>query len=984
MANLSQTLLKIAADRRADPLAPVTVIVPSHVAGIQMRRRLGEMGPFAAVRFETLPRLAEMIAAGELARRGRSPLARPIGDYVAGQVALLSRKELEGVAELPGYARVLRQHFRRIRRAGIASAEAVSVGLSNGYMAELVRLYGEFRARTAHFYDEEDLMDAAADLLASNRPGLIDDLGALYAVPPYGLSAAADRLLKALRRASGKLTNVGESKASAAQTFVLAPDPASEVREALREVIAGLEGAGIQEVAVFHGADPSYRKLLRDAFAAAGVPAALMPGIPLAETPAGRAVLALASLPAEDYSRTAVMDFLSLAPLRARIPGAGKPVAAQPATWDRLSRAAGVTKRVERWRSGLESARADLQDDLDGRYSDADDYRRAAVELDMERIDDLGGVIEALVARLEPLRPQQPAARFIESFKAAVGDYLAPDAPDIDKITAEIDQLGTVDAVGGSFGLSSFTHALRANLEVGSVRERGLGEGILVADYRLAAGMEFKHVVLCGAFEGSFPSGPGGDTLVDDGEWTKLRERHPFIEDATLRIERAAQAARRALAAASGSIVWTAPLYEPGGTREYYPSPLMVEGAGRSDPSIVSASKLRGAPSGGAIRRSPSPLAASLSGRPVSRSDPALREAVSKRLAGVSVGPGHRLQAPLTLLRARRSRSFTEFDGNVAALAGDGRLWTSRSASPTSLETYGGCGFKYMCGYVLRLKVVEEPDDLDVMDPAERGSLVHAVLESFFGEMAAQGRPQPGEVWTPADRRRLREIADQQLSRARVRGKTGREIFADHDAQTILGDLDAFLESDNEFRLETGAVPSEFEVWLPPGGIAGVEMRGVVDRIDRSPDGRRAWVIDYKTGSAASYKTRDDDPLAGGTRLQLAAYVAAAGAAEDVRAVYWFISRKGAFERVPYSPTAQNHSRFADTVKAIVDGVRSGAFPAVPGEQDDFHNSWENCRYCDFSRICSRSREQDFERISADEELAPWGAVGTTARELRP
>ena len=166
------------------------------------------MGPFAAVRFETLARLAEMIAAGDLAAAGRSPLARPIGDYVAGRVALESRSELREVRELPGYARVLRQLFRRIRRAGITSAESVRLELSNGYMAELIRLFGDFRARTAAFYDEEDLLDAAAGVLASRRPGLIDELGALYVVPPGALSAGADRLLKALKRAATRFVEV--------------------------------------------------------------------------------------------------------------------------------------------------------------------------------------------------------------------------------------------------------------------------------------------------------------------------------------------------------------------------------------------------------------------------------------------------------------------------------------------------------------------------------------------------------------------------------------------------------------------------------------------------------------------------------------------------------------------------------------------------------------------------------------------------------
>ena len=87
MASLSETLRHIAATRADDPLAPVTGVVPSHIAGLQLRRRLVQIGPFAGVRFETLPRIAEILGAARLAASGRSPLARPIADHVVQGVA---------------------------------------------------------------------------------------------------------------------------------------------------------------------------------------------------------------------------------------------------------------------------------------------------------------------------------------------------------------------------------------------------------------------------------------------------------------------------------------------------------------------------------------------------------------------------------------------------------------------------------------------------------------------------------------------------------------------------------------------------------------------------------------------------------------------------------------------------------------------------------------------------------------------------------
>jgi hypothetical protein len=324
MPDLEHALDAIAAERKRDPLAPVTVVAPTHLAALQLRRRLAERGPFAGVRFEPLARLAELLGAAALAREGRRPLARPIGDYVATRVALESRGGLGRAAPLPGYARVLRQTFQRLRRGGFRDG-GVPVDLESGHLGEVVRLYGEFRQQIAGFYDAEDLLDAAALALDRGDQGFAADIGKVYLVPPGPATAAGDRFIKSLRRSRG-MTLMDVASSGARQSFVLAPDPASEAREVARQVLKALEeGCRLDEIAVFHGADAAYSKLLAEAFAAADLPAATMPGRPLVETPAGRSVLALAELPAGDYARALTLDFLGLGAPAARVAGRGQP-----------------------------------------------------------------------------------------------------------------------------------------------------------------------------------------------------------------------------------------------------------------------------------------------------------------------------------------------------------------------------------------------------------------------------------------------------------------------------------------------------------------------------------------------------------------------------------------------------------------------------------------------------------------------------------
>src|SRR6478609_7176718 len=141
MPSLSQILAKVAEDRARDPLAPVTFIVPSHIAGLQLRRRLAALGPFAAVRFETLPRIAELLGAARLASGGKAPLARPIGDYAAQEVARQARGDFVSVSGLPGFGRVLRTVFRRLKRGGITSIDQAQGVATDPNLAELFRLY---------------------------------------------------------------------------------------------------------------------------------------------------------------------------------------------------------------------------------------------------------------------------------------------------------------------------------------------------------------------------------------------------------------------------------------------------------------------------------------------------------------------------------------------------------------------------------------------------------------------------------------------------------------------------------------------------------------------------------------------------------------------------------------------------------------------------------------------------------------------------
>jgi hypothetical protein len=983
VTDIYETLRTIAAARTSDPLAPVTVVSPSHAAALQLRRKLAGFGPFAAVRFETLPRLAELIGAGYLAGEGRSPLARPIGDYIAEQVALQARPPFDSVRDIPGFARVLREIFRRLRRGGIRSSRDVQVSGRPGHLAEMLRLYDLFAEGTARFYSDEDLLAAAAEVLSSRGAGVIADLGEVYVVPPGPQTVAGQTFLDALSKAT-HVQLLDEPEAAPQQSFVISPDPASEAKEAARLVLQALEaGTAIHEIAVLHGAADTYSRLLREAFDAAGVNSVPLPGMPVSESRAGRGAVALARLPMLDYARTAIIDLLSVSRLRDWLPTADRPVHEAATAWDRVSREASVTRGIEIWRRRLgalirdrETSAAELE------KQDQEEYagRIAGIRGEAATAQRLLSVVEELVARLEPLREEQSSDSFIDRFKDIVETYIDEGAEGYTETLEEIDQLGTIGAVGGRLTLNAFADALAANLDARYIRPRRLGDGVVIADYRAAAVMRFQRVVLCGAFEGAFPAGPGPDSILEDGVWQELKKGHPLIEDAATRISLSKEAAYRAVAAAGdGELTWISAAFDSAGMHDVYPSPLMAEACSAIAGKRVTAAELRsGVFSSDKLHRIPSPLAAALRGPVLNDGELSVRAAIDTRRHG-PVPATHPRARSLLALRSRRSSDFTAWDGNLAELEDAGWLEIQSAVSPTSLEHYAACGYRYFCRSLLRLKEIAEPEERQTLDAMTRGNLIHAILEQFFIEQQKLGRPQASEAWTAADRAELLAIADEVLSVARESGQTGLDIFLQHETRTIRADLVHFLDADTAFRRETQAVPTSFEAAIPVSEIAGVRLRGYADRIDWTPDGKRAWVIDYKTGSSRSYEGMKEDPLKGGTKLQLPVYLSAVSDAEEAEALYWFITQSGGFQRVPYRPTPESTARFQATLEAIVGGVRAGSFPAVSGEDDEFRNKFDNCAYCEFDRICSRRRDLEFSAKEADDGIAPWRAVAQAA-----
>src|SRR5438552_11302292 len=123
-----------------DPLAPVTVAVPSTYAGLALRRRRSALGS-VNVRFQSLNRLAELLGAPVLAEPDRRPLTPAVRAEAVRQVLAADAGPFGAVADHPSTIAALETTFTELGRAPRGSVGRLARA---GRRAQAVaRLYGD-------------------------------------------------------------------------------------------------------------------------------------------------------------------------------------------------------------------------------------------------------------------------------------------------------------------------------------------------------------------------------------------------------------------------------------------------------------------------------------------------------------------------------------------------------------------------------------------------------------------------------------------------------------------------------------------------------------------------------------------------------------------------------------------------------------------------------------------------------------------------
>lgn len=229
-----------------------------------------------------------------------------------------------------------------------------------------------------------------------------------------------------------------------------------------------------------------------------------------------------------------------------------------------------------------------------------------------------------------------------------------------------------------------------------------------------------------------------------------------------------------------------------------------------------------------------------------------------------------KISAPIAMLKARESgASHLVYNGWLTDLVSSGSLKINmpKDWSPSRLNDYGKCPFKYWTNHVLKIEPHEEPTNEILVTIL--GEAYHKALELFYIDL--KNRNQTLVNLEDDEIKRLLESATKSaIISMNAQHKVKRGEFAQYEDQEIAFRLVRFVleEKRRAIKDQGRFVPSLFEHGFgtarvgeplsPPlivkSGGKEVRIIGVIDRIDIAAETTasgqpKVRVIDYKSGS---------------------------------------------------------------------------------------------------------------------------------------
>ena len=220
---------------------------------------------------------------------------------------------------------------------------------------------------------------------------------------------------------------------------------------------------------------------------------------------------------------------------------------------------------------------------------------------------------------------------------------------------------------------------------------------------------------------------------------------------------------------------------------------------------------------------------------------------------------------------------------------------TARSYSPTALQHFAACPYRFFLAAIHRLAPRREAAPLEELDPLTRGTLFHDVQSETLRALARAGAAAADGGAPRRRRARARRDARRRRGAASRRARAGIPRVWEDEIAALRADLRDWLrrlaDDADGWHPRTSSSPSACRADAardphsqPDAGRrspGGIRLRGSIDLVERRADGRALRVTDHKTGSDRTddghARRRRRDPPAGPLRARRRSGAATAG-----------------------------------------------------------------------------------------------------------
>lgn len=945
----------------------------------------------------TYVQFARTLAQPRMAELGLAPVNALGSEALAAHIAFRARdaaalKYFRSVATLPGFSRALARTLRDLRLAGTTPDELVSGDEASRDLAILLGDY-ERELEDRALIDLAGMLDLARIAAEVGEHRWADLPVVLLDVPLEShahhklfeaLARRAPCVLRAINAEPDQHEPIRDSlshlrKNLFAQTssafseddgrFALfsAPGEGLEAVEIARRIHAlAREGTRFDEIAILLRNPERYQPTLEDALRRAGILAYFSRGS-VRPDPAGRAFLALLNCAAENLSASRFAEYMSLgqipnvtvpvewvAPVdealsdaeptaETSVPESTRPM---PWRWEQYLVDAAVIGGRDRWERRLRGLEAEWALNEEANAERLEQLRNLR-EFALPLIDTLASLPRAALSQTTSWGDWLPALRDLaaRALRAPNGVLAA---------LAELEPMSAVGPVSLEEVIEVLSDRLRFLRREPMTRRWGQ---VFVGSIDEARGREFGTVFLPGLAEGLFPQRINEDPLLLDEARAAISEHLPLRAD---RIAEERERLHLAIGAARDRLIASYPRMEVAEARPRVPSFYALE-LPRAVYGVL--------PELSAFEKQAREAAPARLNWPAPPKTSDAIDDTEYDLAAIADGSAqHILRANPIAARSLRARwwrwhgKWHPADGLIMSEAALEALETQRLMarpwSPSTLETFAVCPYKFALRGIYRLREREQTVALEKLDARTRGSLFHEVQRRLYGELR-------GANTLPVT---LDNLKDALARLENVLGHVASE-YAEKLAPAIsrvwaaeIDDLRTDLRGWLQFVASNDYdwTPTQFEVEFDADLLDRVKLRGRIDSIEQKGNAFR--VTDYKTGKPPETIPRW---VGGGQHLQPLLYALAAEqklAANVEAGRLLYATQRGNYTLIQIPLDARARQFVARLLEDIDSMIAGGFLPPAPAK--------DACSICDYRIVCGPYEDRRFQKKdSRDDRL---------------